>query len=88
MNGKAYDPGSEGPRMTLADERSYGDHLKLGRLLARQHPFSDAHDEMPFVVQHRTSELWTKLAIHELIAARDVLDVELFPELWHVRGEL
>ena len=88
MNGKAYDPGSEGPRTALADERSYGDHLKPDRLLARQPPLSDAHDEMPFIVQHRTSELRMKLAIHELIAARDVLDVGLFPELRHVRGDL
>ena len=88
MSGKAYDPGSEGARMAFADEMSYGDHLKLGRLLAQQHPLSDAHDKMPFVAQHRTGELWMKLAIHELIAAREALGVELFPELWHVRGDL
>jgi len=74
--------------MALADERSYGGLLNLGRLLAQQQPLSDARDEMPFVVQHRMSEFWMQLAIHELIAARDVLDVELFPELWHVRRDL
>ena len=52
---------------------SYGDYLKLDRVLAQQHPLSDAHDEMLFIIQHQTSELWMKLAIHELVAARDAL---------------
>lgn len=73
MSSEAYDPGSDGAKMALADEMSYGDYLRLDRLLAQQHPLSGAHDEMLFIVQHQTSELWLKLAIHELAAARDEL---------------
>ena len=73
MSDEAYDPGSEGARMAFADAMSYGDYLKLDRVLAQQHPLSDAHDEMLFIIQHQTSELWMKLAIHELVAARDAL---------------
>ena len=49
---------------------SYGDYLHLDALLSAQHPISDAHDEMLFVVQHQVSELWMRLALHELGAAR------------------
>ena len=73
MSGEAYDPGSEGARMAFADAMSYGDYLKLDRVLSQQHPLSDAHDEMLFIIQHQTSELWMKLAIHELVAAREKL---------------
>lgn len=50
---------------------SYGDYLGLDRLLAAQHPLSDSHDELLFIVIHQASELWIKLSIHELIGARD-----------------
>lgn len=73
MSREAYDPGSEGAKMAFADEMSYGDYLRLDRLLAQQHPLSDAHDDMLFIIQHQTSELWMKLAIHELAAAREAL---------------
>ena len=59
--------------MAFADAMSYGDYLKLDCVLAQQHPLSDAHDEMLFIIQHQTSELWMKLAIHELVAAREKL---------------
>jgi tryptophan 2,3-dioxygenase len=49
---------------------SYGDYLHLERVLGAQAPLSDAHDEMLFIIQHQTSELWMRLAIHELSAAR------------------
>jgi tryptophan 2,3-dioxygenase len=39
-------------------------------LLGAQNPRTDAHDEMLFIIQHQTSELWMKLAIHEISAAR------------------
>ena len=73
MSDEAYDPDSGGARAAIADAMSYGDYLKLDRVLAQQHPLSDAHDEMLFIIQHQTSELWMKLAIHELVAARDAL---------------
>ena len=48
---------------------SYSDYLGLAQVLAAQHPLSSAHDEMLFIVQHQTSELWMKLVIHEITAA-------------------
>ena len=68
-----YDPGVEGARMGYADTMSYGDYLGLDHVLAQQHPLTAAHDEMLFIIQHQTSELWMKLAIHELQAARAAL---------------
>ena len=53
----------------LAAETSYGGYLQLGALLAAQRPRSSHHDEMLFIIQHQTSELWMKLMIHELSAA-------------------
>jgi tryptophan 2,3-dioxygenase len=49
-----------------SDHMSYSDYLGLDKILNAQQPLSTAHDEMLFIVQHQTSELWMKLAIHEL----------------------
>ncbi|MFN8196592.1 MAG: tryptophan 2,3-dioxygenase [Nocardioidaceae bacterium] len=56
-------------------DMSYGDYLHLDELLAAQHPLSDPpqHDELLFIVQHQTSELWLKLMVHELRSARSLL---------------
>jgi tryptophan 2,3-dioxygenase len=67
----SYDPAKEGARMSFRDRMSYGDYLGLDQILTAQHPLSGAHDEMLFIIQHQTSELWLKLALHELGAARD-----------------
>ena len=53
----------------LAPETSYGGYLRLDLLLSAQQPRSSHHDEMLFIVQHQTSELWMKLLVHELAAA-------------------
>jgi tryptophan 2,3-dioxygenase len=53
------------------EDLSYGDYLGLDQILSAQHPRSDQHDEMLFIVIHQASELWMKLSIHELTAARD-----------------
>ncbi len=55
----------------LRDRLSYGGYLQLETLLSAQTPLSDPphHDELLFIVQHQTSELWLKLTIHELRAA-------------------
>ncbi len=55
----------------LVPETSYGGYLRLDRLLSAQEPRSHPphHDEMMFIIQHQTSELWMKLMIHELTAA-------------------
>ena len=54
-------------------DMSYGDYLHLDVVLSAQHPLSPAHDEMLFIVQHQTSELWMKLMLHELRAAAAAL---------------
>ncbi len=70
----AYDPAAEGAKMSYAKDMSYGDYLALEGLLDGQNPLSNAHDEMLFIIQHQTSELWMRLAIHELTAARQGLE--------------
>ena len=65
-----YDPSAEGAQMSFDGRMSYGDYLKLDAILTAQSPISDAQDEMLFIIQHQTSELWMKLAISELTAAR------------------
>jgi tryptophan 2,3-dioxygenase len=54
--------------MSLRRAISYSGYLQLDSILQAQHPLSAAHDEMLFIIQHQTSELWMKLAIHELSA--------------------
>ncbi len=68
-----YDPAADGAKMSFADAMSYGDYLALDRILTAQKPLSDAHDELLFVIQHQTSELWMKLMLHELDAARKAI---------------
>nr|WP_275435967.1 tryptophan 2,3-dioxygenase [Vibrio sp. Of14-4] len=51
------------------DDMSYGDYLKLDKILSAQTPLSAQHDEMLFIVIHQSSELWLKLAGHELSEA-------------------
>ena len=53
----------------LAADTSYGGYLQLAALLSAQRPRSAHHDEMLFIIQHQTSELWMKLMLHELAAA-------------------
>jgi tryptophan 2,3-dioxygenase len=59
----------EGAQLDFSQSMSYGDYLHLDQVLSAQHPLSPAHDEMLFIVQHQTSELWMKLMLHELHAA-------------------
>ncbi|KTC35646.1 tryptophan 2,3-dioxygenase, partial [Pseudomonas sp. ABAC61] len=58
-------------QLNFSDSMSYGDYLDLGRILSAQHPLSPDHNEMLFIIQHQTSELWMKLMLHELKAARE-----------------
>jgi len=68
-----YDPARDGAQMSFDGRMSYTDYLGLDAVLDAQHPLSTAHDELLFIVQHQTSELWMRLALHELHAARDTL---------------
>jgi tryptophan 2,3-dioxygenase len=61
----------EGAQLDFSRDMSYGDYLQLDAILNAQKPLSPAHDEMLFIVQHQTSELWMKLMLHELRAAID-----------------
>jgi tryptophan 2,3-dioxygenase len=64
-------PPHDGARLDFSGAMSYGDYLQLDRVLGSQRPRSRDHNEMLFIVQHQASELWMKLTIHELKAARD-----------------
>ena len=59
----------ERAQLDFSHDMSYGDYLQLDAVLNAQKPLSPAHDEMLFIVQHQTSELWMKLMLHELHAA-------------------
>jgi len=59
----------EGAQLDFSKDMSYGDYLHLDEVLSAQVPLSPDHNEMLFIVQHQTSELWMKLMLHELSAA-------------------
>jgi tryptophan 2,3-dioxygenase len=59
-----------GAKMDFSSAMSYGDYLGLGQILTAQHPRSPNHNEMLFIIQHQTSELWLKLMLHEMQAVR------------------
>ena len=59
----------EHAKLDFSQDMSYGDYLHLDAVLNAQHPRSPDHNEMLFIVQHQTSELWMKLMLHELEAA-------------------
>ena len=73
MNNTPYDPAREGAQMSFDGRMSYGDYLQIDTLLNAQKPLTNKHDEMLFIIQHQTSELWMRLAVHELVAARQAL---------------
>jgi len=68
-------PLEAGIHTDLEGRLTYGGYLRLDQLLSAQQPLSQPahHDEMLFIIQHQTSELWLKLLIHELSAATDHL---------------
>jgi tryptophan 2,3-dioxygenase len=59
----------EGAQLDFSKDMSYGDYLHLDEVLNAQVPLSPDHNELLFIVQHQTSELWMKLMLHELGAA-------------------
>jgi tryptophan 2,3-dioxygenase len=69
-------PTPTGAHLDFKGERSYGDYLGLDAILTAQAPRSACHDEMLFIVQHQTTELWMKLVLHELFAARAKLQAD------------
>jgi tryptophan 2,3-dioxygenase len=63
----------DGAKLDFSSDMSYGDYLHLDEVLNAQHPLSPDSNEMLFIVQHQTSELWMKLLLHELRAAMAAL---------------
>lgn len=59
----------EKAQLDFSRSMSYGDYLQLDTILSAQKPLSPDHNEMLFIIQHQTSELWMKLMLHELRAA-------------------
>ena len=70
----------EKAQLDFSKSMSYADYLHLDEILKAQHPLSPAHDEMLFIVQHQTSELWMKLMLHELRAAIRAIAAEQLPD--------
>jgi tryptophan 2,3-dioxygenase len=79
------------------ERMSYGGYLCLDKLLTAQSPLSSpiVHDEMLFIIQHQTSELWMKLVIHELTAAMEFLRQDelgpcqkMFARIKHIQKQL
>jgi tryptophan 2,3-dioxygenase len=60
---------AEKAQLDFSHDMSYGDYLQLDAILHAQRPLSPDHNEMLFIIQHQTSELWMKLMLHELRAA-------------------
>jgi tryptophan 2,3-dioxygenase len=68
-----------GAKMDFRESMSYGDYLGLDQILTAQHPLSPNHNEMLFIIQHQTSELWIKLMLHELQAVREQIRKDDLP---------
>lgn len=74
-----HDPTQDGARTDYAGTMTYGDYLGLDAVLTAQHPRSPDPNELLFIIQHQTSELWMKLALHELRGARDAVSAGDLP---------
>ena len=75
----ADDDGWHNAQLDFSKSMSYGDYLSLGSILSAQHPLSPDHNEMLFIIQHQTSELWMKLALYELRAALNAVHRDELP---------
>jgi tryptophan 2,3-dioxygenase len=74
----------KGMHLELSKGSTYGDYLRLDELLAAQKPVTGVHDEMLFIIQHHTSELWIKLLLHELDLAVDLIRRDRLPETFKI----
>ena len=82
MSNPPYNPENDGAHMNFDRSMSYSEYLKIDDILSLQSPLSSAHDELLFIIQHQTSELWMKLAIYELSAAREALQKGEMPKMF------
>ncbi|MFL6641667.1 MAG: tryptophan 2,3-dioxygenase [Paraburkholderia graminis] len=78
-NASSAEDGWHDAQLDFSGSMSYGDYLSLGTVLNAQHPLSPDHNEMLFIIQHQTSELWMKLALYELRAALDAVHRDELP---------
>ena len=76
---RPYDPAAEGAETSFESRMSYGDYLHLDAILGAQKPLTGSHDEILFIIQHQVSELWMRLAIHEIDAARRAVASDALP---------
>ena len=67
---------ADGAQLDFSAAMSYGDYLHLDAVLTAQHPLSPDPNEMLFIVQHQTSELWMKLLLHELQRAMQAVALD------------
>ncbi|WP_054004717.1 tryptophan 2,3-dioxygenase [Cypionkella psychrotolerans] len=74
--------------MSFDGRMSYGDYLHIDQILSAQRQLTPAHDEMLFIIQHQTSELWMKLALHELNAARQTIAAGRAPEAFKMLARI
>lgn len=70
----------EKAQLDFSQSMSYSDYLHLDEVLGAQHLLSPAHDEMLFIIQHQTSELWMKLMLHELRAATTAVATDQYAD--------
>jgi tryptophan 2,3-dioxygenase len=72
-------PNAYGAKLDFSNDMTYGDYLALDKLLTAQQPHSADHNELLFIIQHQTTELWMKLMLHELNAAREQIKRDDLP---------
>ena len=83
-----YNPAKDGAQMSFDGRMSYGDYLQIDKILDAQQQLTPAHDEMLFIIQHQTSELWMKLVLHELAAARSAIAAGRGPQAFKMLSRI
>ena len=81
-------PADDGAEMSFDGRMSYSDYLHTDAILTAQHLQTGAHDEMLFIIQHQTSELWMRLALHELDAARRAIAADRVREAFKMLARI
>ncbi len=87
-SGCPFNPAEDGAQTDFDARMSYGDYLQIDRILTAQNCLTPAHDEMLFIIQHQTSELWMRLALHELDAARAMIAADRVREAFKMLARI
>lgn len=85
---EAYNPAKDGAQMSFDGRMSYGEYLHIDQILEHQKCLSDAPDELLFIIQHQTSELWMKLLLHELGSARTAISQDQLPQAFKMMSRV